>query len=63
MSDGNFNRNLLPYNNYQSGNRAGRAQMKKIALDAFVEWCADSFPNLDDDARRDMFLKFKRMLP
>lgn len=26
MSDGNYNRNLLPYRDYQSGLRAGKAQ-------------------------------------
>ncbi|MBQ0158533.1 MAG: hypothetical protein KBS47_05975 [Bacteroidales bacterium] len=34
MSDGNFNRNLLPYNNYQSGLRAGMSRMKTQALQA-----------------------------
>ena len=32
MSDGNFNRNLLPYRDFQSGVRAGRAQMRTAAL-------------------------------
>lgn len=38
MSDGNYNRNLLPYNNYRSGLKAGHAQMKTLALEAFVKW-------------------------
>lgn len=33
MSDGNINRNLLPYKNYQSGVRAGRASMRTLACD------------------------------
>lgn len=35
MSDGNFNRNLLPYHDYRSGLRAGRAAMRTLALQAF----------------------------
>lgn len=37
MSDGNFNRNLLPYHPYLSGLKAGRAQMKSIAIEAFTQ--------------------------
>ncbi|MBP3228521.1 MAG: hypothetical protein J6M53_07075 [Bacteroidaceae bacterium] len=33
MSDGNYNRNLLPYRDYQSGFRAGRAQTLTRALE------------------------------
>ena len=32
MSDGNYNRNLLPYKPFESGLRAGRAQMRELAL-------------------------------
>lgn len=32
MSDGNFNRNLLPYTQYQSGLRAGQARMRTQLL-------------------------------
>ena len=38
MSDGNYNKNLLPYHNYQSGVRAGRAVMKTLAVRAFQNW-------------------------
>lgn len=31
MADGNFNRSMLPYKDYQSGLRAGRAQMRTLA--------------------------------
>ncbi|MCI6642921.1 MAG: hypothetical protein SOY99_07450 [Alloprevotella sp.] len=37
MSDGNFNRNLLPYQNYQSGLRAGRASMRTLAFETLQE--------------------------
>lgn len=36
MSDGNYNRNLLPYHDYRSGVRAGRAAMRTLALQAFA---------------------------
>lgn len=32
MSDGNFNRNLLPYRSYASGVRAGRAAQLQRAV-------------------------------
>ena len=34
MSDGNYNRNLLPYRQYESGLKAGKAQMHTRALKA-----------------------------
>jgi len=40
MSDGNYNRNLLPYHQYTSGIKAGRAQMRTLALRAFSKWMA-----------------------
>lgn len=49
MSDGNYNRNLLPYNNYRSGLNAGHAQMKRRALEAFDTWYAEVHP----DARQE----------
>lgn len=44
MSDGNYNKNLLPYNNYQSGVRAGRSQMRIKAVESFREWYITTFP-------------------
>ena len=37
MSDGNYNRNLLPYRDYQSGVRAGRAIMRTRAMEKLRE--------------------------
>ena len=36
MSDGNFNRSMLPSNNFQSGVRAGQARMQQFALEALA---------------------------
>lgn len=37
MSDGNFNRQLLPPNSYRSGLQVGRQQMRQKALDVLKE--------------------------
>lgn len=49
MSDGNFNRQLLPKTELSSGLRAGKAQMRMKAekafdeiLNTFLEWESDS---------------------
>lgn len=50
MSDGNYNRNLLPYNNYRSGFNAGSSQTRQKALNAFRKWCelrGEASGNLD----------------
>lgn len=36
MSDGNFNRSMLPSNSFQSGVRAGQARMQQFALEALA---------------------------
>lgn len=42
MSDGNYNRNLLPYHQYLSGLKAGKAQMRTLAIQAFHQWMEES---------------------
>ncbi len=49
MSDGNFNRQLLPKTELSSGLRAGKAQMRVIAQQAFDEVIRKHFPNLSED--------------
>lgn len=51
MSDGNYNRNLLPYNNYQSGLKAGRAQMQALAFRTFDQWIETNFPEIEEGRR------------
>lgn len=46
MSDGNFNRNLLPYNSYQSGFRAGHSRMRQQALEAFISLLNEEIGNI-----------------
>ena len=63
MSDGNDNTNLLPYNNYQSGLRAGRAQMKRAAIDAFTQWYISEHPSENPATVKAEVEVFYKMLP
>lgn len=63
MSDGNYNRNLLPYNNYQSGLKAGRAQLRTLALRAFDEWLNEHHSDADDARRAALRADFAKRLP
>ncbi len=49
MSDGNFNRQLLPKNELSAGLRAGKAQMRTRAEQAFAEVIKEAFPTLSDE--------------
>ena len=62
MSDGNYNRNLLPYRNYQSGVRAGRAQAKQLALQAFSAWLDAEQSGLPADEKAQALVAFKQHL-
>lgn len=62
MSDGNYNRNLLPYHDYQSGVRAGRATMRKLAAETFVQLLKERLPALSDDERQALAEDFKARL-
>ncbi len=49
MSDGNFNRSLLPSTPYASGMKMGKQQMKAKAIVAFGELMKEKFPTLTDE--------------
>ena len=51
MSDGNFNRQLLPPNSYRSGLQVGRQQMRQKALDALSQILASSSLNEEEKER------------
>lgn len=51
MSDGNFNRQLLPNTDLSSGLRAGKAQMKMRAEQAFNE-IVDTFLAEEPEERK-----------
>ena len=60
MSDGNYNRNLLPYKPYESGLRAGRAQMREKALKAFTVWLEGQ--GYDMEKQKLHLLQFRELL-
>lgn len=60
MSDGNYNRNLLPYHQYQSGLKAGKAQMHTLALRAFNIWLAEQ--GFDEVQKKEHELRFRELL-
>ncbi|MDY3732874.1 MAG: hypothetical protein SO001_07330 [Alloprevotella sp.] len=59
MSDGNFNRNLLPYRDFQSGVRAGRAQMRTAAVAAFEKWLDGCGSAFSEEERAEAMWQFK----
>lgn len=54
MSDGNFNRALLPKSELSAGIRAGKAQMRTKAEQAFLETIDHFLPNLSAEKRQEM---------
>lgn len=62
MSDGNFNRSLLPANSYQSGVRAGQSQMRIKAINVLSELLSGHFPDLPEEKRDDLILSFREKI-
>ena len=62
MSDGNYNRSLLPANFYQSGVRAGQAQMRVKAISVFTELLYNHIPDLSEEKRDDLTRRFREKL-
>ena len=62
MSDGNFNRSLLPHGGYQSGVRAGRAAERTRAVEVLGTLLAEEMPHLAEDDRVELVRKFKERL-
>lgn len=61
MSDGNFNRNLLPYTPYQSGMKAGKAMARMKALEAFKIYLQEKGINDSETVEKDC-AEFKKLL-
>ncbi len=49
MSDGNFNRALLPHTPYASGMKAGKQIAKMKAVEVFKEQIKQLCPSMSDD--------------
>ena len=62
MSDGNFNRSLLPHTDFQSGVRTGGARMRARALEAFAQALDEVFPAASDDEKVRAELVFSKAL-
>ena len=62
MSDGNFNRALLPHTPYASGLKMGQARAMRKAEEAFVEWLREREPQMTEEELADCLQSFKRLL-
>lgn len=62
MSDGNFNRALLPSTPYASGMKTGKAIAKMKATEAFEEWLQTEQPSLPADEREAKAEAFRKLL-
>ncbi len=62
MSDGNFNRALLPKNELSAGIRVGKAQMRTRAVQAFTATLAQFFPELDESRTTELKEHFMQLL-
>ena len=62
MSDGNFNRALLPHTPYASGLKMGKTMARSKAIEAFKEWLEEAFPMLSESERQQHCEAFSRKL-
>ena len=62
MSDGNFNRALLPATPYRSGVKMGQQQMKARAIDTFETLVKERFPMLTDEELHNLVETFRKRL-
>lgn len=62
MSDGNFNRALLPHTPYQSGLQAGKSMGRMHALEAFKEYLNKNHPTLTDEQFLHHLEDFRQLL-
>lgn len=62
MSDGNFNRALLPHTPYASGLKAGKAMARMRAVEVFTEWLREMHPELSVSEVKAQAADFSRRL-
>lgn len=62
MSDGNFNRALLPKNELTAGIRVGKAQMRTKSEQAFQETIEHFMPEMAEEVKREMREEFMSRL-
>lgn len=62
MSDGNFNRSLLPHTPYHSGLQAGKAMGRMKAVEAFKAYLSEIEQLTDEEEIRHRVDCFKKLL-
>lgn len=62
MSDGNFNRSLLPHTPYHSGLATGRMQMRIKAEEALKDILNESFPEITLEQREKIVDDFREKM-
>ena len=62
MSDGNFNRALLPSTPIASGIKMGKQQMKTKAVAVFKDIIKEKFPTLSDEELQNIVSAFNTRL-
>lgn len=62
MSDGNFNRALLPSTPYASGMKTGKSIARMKAMEAFEEWLQTEQPSLPEELRETKTEAFRKLL-
>ena len=62
MSDGNFNRALLPKHELSAGIRAGKAQMRTRAEQAFIKTVSELLPHLTSEQQQVLHDRFMQHL-
>ena len=60
MSDGNFNRALLPSTPYRSGMKMGQQQMRGKAIEAFRNLIKERFPEMKEEEIQELIEAFRR---
>ena len=59
MSDGNFNRALLPSTPYRSGMKMGQQQMRGKAIEAFRNLIKERFPELKEEELQELIEAYR----
>ena len=62
MSDGNFNRALLPHGGYASGVRAGQASERKRSAVVLARLLEERFPELTEEEKLQVLKRFKEIM-
>lgn len=62
MSDGNFNRALLPHTPFQSGLKTGKSMARMQAQEAFADFLDYAFPTLTEAEKKQHAEHFRMLL-